>query len=104
MFKSGYADDSIWQGVPEPEPQVAFIVDEPADGEFAVVAHKEVGGHIVADTIYEIDGVWRVQVDDQDDHPELPSAIFSVVVDRRYKVDEVRQAVIKLLENLYNAE
>jgi hypothetical protein len=104
MFKKGYEDESIWQGVPEPEPQVAFIVDEPENGEFTVVAHKEVAGHDVAETIYDIDGVWRVRVDDLDDHPELPSAVFSVVVDRRYKVDEVRQAVIKLLENLYNAE
>ncbi len=97
-------DDKIWQDVPEPEPQVAFIVDETKDQEFTVVAHKEIAGYDVAELLYQIDGVWRVTTEDQDDHEELPSAIFAVTVDRRYSPEDIRKAVVKLLENLYSAE
>jgi ribosomal protein S18 acetylase RimI-like enzyme len=95
-------EPDIWRDVPEPQAQASFIVDPPEEDEFHVVAHKTLAGVDVSETIYDIDGVWRVTTLDEDDYPEsLQSAVFNVVVDRRYKVEDVRQAVIKLLTNLY---
>lgn len=100
----GNGDTDIWRDVPEPQPLAAFIVDPTKGEEFTVVAHKEVGGYDVAATLYGIDGVWRVTILDEDDHPEIQSAVFNVIVDRRYHAEDVRQAAIKLLTNLYAVE
>ncbi len=91
----------IWKDVPEPEQQVPFIVDDVKDFEFTVTAEDEVAGFDVGDMIYLVGGVWRVLIDDQDEDEEVTSVMYRVMVDRRYKPEEVRQAVIKLLENLY---
>lgn len=98
---SDYDMERIWQDVPTPQPQVAFLVDPVQEDEFTVVAHTEVAGFDVGEVLYDIDGVWRVTQVDTDDHPEMQSAVFEVVIDRRYKAEEVREAVIKLLNNLY---
>jgi hypothetical protein len=95
-------ETELWTDVPEPEPQVNFIVDPSVQNEFVVVADKEVIGYDVAEMMYLIDGVWRITVEDTDDSDD-PAAIFNVVADRRYNVEDIRAAVTKLLENLYAA-
>jgi hypothetical protein len=94
-------ETALWATVPEPEQEVNYIVDPIKDNEFTVVADTEVAGYDVAELIYMVGGVWRVTVDDQDDEDQ-PSAVYSVLVDRRFKAESVRDAVSKLLENLYN--
>ncbi len=97
-------ETAIWQGVPETKPQVSFIVDEAQGNEFTVVADKEVAGHDVVEVLYLIDGVWRVTItdmEDEDSNIDNPGLVLTLVLDRRYKADDVRQAVRKLLENLY---
>ncbi len=97
-------ENAIWQGVPDTAPTVNFIVDEAQDDEFTVVTDREVAGYDVIDLIYRIDGVWRVEVKDQEDEDsnvDNPGLVLNVVLDRRYKPDDVRRAVTRLLENLY---
>jgi hypothetical protein len=78
---------AIWQGVPETQPEVNFIVDEPKGNEFTVVTDKEVAGYDVIELIYMLDGVWRVTIQDLEDEDS--------------EQENVQQAVRKLLENLY---
>jgi hypothetical protein len=95
---------AIWQGVPDTEAEVNFIVDEAKGNEFTVVTDKEVAGYDVVELLYMIDGVWRVTIqdtEDEDSDSENPGLILSVILDRRYKAETVRRAVSKLLENLY---
>ncbi len=97
-------ETSIWQGVPETKPEVSFLVDEAKGNEFTVVTDKEVAGYDVIELIYMIDGVWRVTIqdmEDEDSNDENPGLVLTVMLDRRYKPDDVRLAVRKLLENLY---
>jgi hypothetical protein len=94
-------ETEIWQGVPEPTETVNFIVDEPEKDQFTLVCDKEVAGYDVVGLLYLVGGIWRVIIEDQDDDEEVPSIAVRVMVDRRYAVDTVRQAVVKLLENLY---
>ena len=97
-------ENAIWQGVPETAPAVNFIVDEAVEDEFTVVADREVAGYDVIDLMYRIDGVWRIEVkdtEDEDSNVDNPGLVLNVVLDRRYKPDDVRRAVTKLLENLY---
>jgi hypothetical protein len=97
-------ESAIWQGVPETAPAVKFIVDEAHEDEFTVVTDREVAGYDVVDLIYRIDGVWRIEMKDQEDEDsnvDNPGLVLNVVLDRRYKPDDVRRAVSKLLENLY---
>jgi len=95
------AENEIWVGVPERTETVNFIVDEPEKDQFTLVCDKEVAGYDVVGLMYLVGGIWRVIVEDTDDDEEVPSIAARVLVDRRYAVDAVRQAVIKLLENLY---
>lgn len=99
------ADEAaIWQGVPETQPEVNFIVDEAKGNEFTVVTDKEVAGYDVVELIYMLDGVWRVTIqdlEDEDSDDENPGVVLNVILDRRYKAENVQQAVRKLLENLY---
>jgi hypothetical protein len=95
--------DPIWLNVPDPQPEVEFIVDEPKENEFTVICDREIAGYEVTDVMYLINGVWRIGIEDQDD-TENPGVSLIVTVDRRYKVEDVRQAVRKLLENLYSME
>ncbi|HVO41123.1 MAG TPA: hypothetical protein VMT34_00805 [Aggregatilineales bacterium] len=83
-------ESSLWSNVPEPEPSVNFIVDPAQDNEFTVVADKEVAGYDVAELMYLVGGVWRITIEDTDDNSDEPSAVYNVVTDRRYKVDECR--------------
>ena len=97
-------ENAIWQGVPNTKPAVNFLVDEAKDNEFSVVTDREVAGYDVVELIYRIDGVWRVEIEDTEDEDsnfDNPGLVLNVVLDRRYKPDDVRQAVSKLLENLY---
>ena len=96
-------DSVIWQDVPDPQPDVPFIVDEPEENEFSVVCDKEVAEYDVIEMLYLINGIWRITVEDQDD-TDNPALELVIRVDRRYKVEAVRQAVRKLLENLYHTE
>lgn len=94
-------DVDIWQNVPEPQEQQNFIVDELKGNEFTVVVDKVVADTEVIEELYMIGGIWRITVEDQDDDEEVPSLLLNIVLDRRFKAEEVRQAAIKLLENLY---
>ena len=96
-------DGAIWQDVPDPQPDVPFIVDEPEENEFSVVCDKEVAGYDVIEMLYLINGIWRITVEDQDD-TDIPALELVIRIDRRYKVEMVRQATVKLLENLYHSE
>jgi hypothetical protein len=40
-------------------------------------------------------------LEDEDSDQENPGVVLSVILDRRYKPENVQQAVRKLLENLY---
>lgn len=99
-----YEQDEIWQGVPDPDQTVKFIVDPAKDNDFIVVVDREVAGYDVIEMMYMINGVWRVNVEDQDDDEEVPSVILNVTIDRRFNVEQARSAVTKLLENLYAKE
>ena len=95
------SDVDLWLNVPEPQEQQNFIVDALEDNEFTVVVDKVVADVEVIEELYMIGGIWRITVDDQDDDEDVPSLLLKIVVDRRFKPDDVRQAVIKLLENMY---
>ena len=95
------SDVDIWQNVPEPQEQQNFIVDPLKDNEFTVVVDKVVADVEVIEELYMIGGIWHINVDDQDDDEDVPSLLLNIVVDRRFKPDDVRLAVTKLLENLY---
>jgi hypothetical protein len=95
---------AIWQGVPETQPEFNFIVDEPKGNELTVVTDKEVAGYDVIELIYMLDGVWRITIqdlEDEDSDDENPGVVLNVILDRRYKPENVQRAVRKLLENLY---
>jgi len=51
-----------------------------------------------------VGGIWRIVANVTDDDEDVPSMLLEITVDRRFKVDEVRAAVLKLLENLYRLE
>jgi hypothetical protein len=51
-----------------------------------------------------VGGIWRIVANDRDDDEDVPSMLLEITVDPRFKVDEVRAAVLKLLENLYRLE
>ncbi len=107
MFNQPNAPDeaqSAWDGVPEPQAKVPFMVDDPKDGGFTVLAELEVAGLDVSEMIYMVGGVWRVTVEDTDEDEETTSALLNVEIDRRYDANEVRTAVTKLLENLYRLD
>ncbi len=105
MFnRSDYKNSALWEGVPEPVEQTNFIVDEAKDNVFTVLVDQAVAGYEVTEVMYLVGGIWRIVVNDTDDDEEVPSVLLEVHVDRRFKVDEVRSAVVKLLENLYNLE
>lgn len=95
---------NIWQNVPDPQQQKVYIIDEPKENEFTVLVELEVGGYDTLEMLYMINGVWRVNVEDQDDDEETPSALLNITVDRRFSVQEVHAAVTKLIENLYTSE
>ncbi len=95
---------AVWAGVPEPAPQVQFMVDEAKENEFTVLTDTEVADYDVVEMLYMIEGIWRITIEDQDESDELPSLLLGITVDRRYKTEEVRAAVRKLLENLYALE
>jgi hypothetical protein len=99
-----YDQDDVWQGVPDPDQDAKFIVDEAKNHEFTVVVDREVANYDVIEMLYMINGVWRVNVEDQDDDEEIPSVLVLVTVDRRFNVEQTRAAVKKLLENLYAKE
>ncbi|MBX3084931.1 MAG: hypothetical protein KF716_25070 [Anaerolineae bacterium] len=99
-----YEQDEVWQGVPDPDQSAKFIVDAAKENEFTVVVDREVAGFDVIEMMYMINGVWRVNVEDQDDDEEVPSVILNVTIDRRFNVEQARAAVTKLLENLYAKE
>ncbi len=105
MFdKDDSQNSAVWEGVPEPVEQSDFIVDEAKDNVFTVLVDQTVAGYEVTELLYLIGGVWRVVTNDTDDDEEVPSVLLEVTVDRRFKVDEVRAAVIKLLDNLYGLD
>ncbi len=105
MFnRSDYKNSALWDGVPEPVEQNDFIVDEAKDSGFTVLVDQAVAGYDVTELMYLVGGIWRIVVNDTDDDEEVPSVLLEVTVDRRFKVDEVRAAVTKLLENLYSLE
>ena len=99
-----FKNPDLWVDVPEPKEQCNFIVDEAKDNVFTVLVDKSVAGYDVAETIYFVGGIWRIVANDTDDDEDVPSSLLEVTVDRRYKVEEVRAAVTKLLENLYRLE
>jgi len=99
-----YEQDEVWQGVPDPDQSTKFIVDAAKDNEFTVVVDREVAGFDVIEMMYMINGIWRVNVEDQDDDEEVPSVLLNVTIDRRFNVEQARTAVTKLLENLYAKE
>ena len=95
------SDIDIWQNVPEPQEQQNYIVDEVKDNEFTIVVDKIVADQEVIEELYMIGGIWRITVEDQDDDEDVPSLLLNIVVDRRFKAEDVRAAAAKLLENLY---
>jgi hypothetical protein len=99
-----YDEERLWAGVPDPDQTAKFIVDDPKENEFTVVVDREVAGYDVIEMMYMINGIWRVNVEDQDDDEEVPSVVLNVTVDRRFNVAGARQAVTKLLDNLYALE
>ena len=99
-----YEQDEVWQGVPDPDQSTKFIVDAAKENEFTVVVDREVAGFDVIEMMYMINGIWRVNVEDQDDDEEVPSVLLNVTIDRRFNVEQARAAVTKLLENMYAKE
>src|SRR5215510_13151762 len=96
----------IWKDVPEPKQKFPFVVeDAPTEDNsafaFSVTAEQEVAGFDVGDMIYLVGGVWRVIIDDQDEDEETTSVVYRVIVDHRFDPADVRQAVTRLLQNLY---
>src|SRR5262249_9617757 len=96
----------IWENVPEPTQKVPFIIEDVKEEEnttfeFSVTAEQEVAGFDVGDMIYLVGGVWRVIIDDQDEDEETTSVVYRVIVDHRFDPADVRQAVTRLLQNLY---
>ncbi len=102
--RGDYKNPALWVGVPEPLAQSNFIVDEVKENTFTMLVDETVAGYDVAETLYFIGGIWRIVADDTDDDEDMPSVLLEVTVDRRFNVEEVRQAAIKLLENLYSLE
>src|SRR5258708_2946979 len=90
--------------VPEVSQERDFIVDEATDNVFTALVDKKVANHDVAETLYLVGGIWRIVANDTDEDEDVPSMLLEITVDRRFKVDQVRAAVIKLLENLYRLE
>jgi hypothetical protein len=100
-IKPDYENTALWANVPEPTEQVDFIVDEVKDNVFTVLVDREVADYDVAEAMYLIGGIWRITQVDTDDDEDVPSVVLEITVDRRFKAEEVRAAIIKLLENMY---
>ena len=99
-----YENPDLWVNVPEVVQERDFIVDAATDNVFTVLVDENVADYDVAETMYLVGGIWRIVANDTDDDEEVPSVLLEVTVDRRFKADAVREAVIKLLENLYRLE
>jgi hypothetical protein len=99
-----YEEERMWAGVSDPDQTMKFMIDEAKGNEFTVVVDREVAGYDVIEMMYMINGIWRVNVEDQDDDEEVPSVVLNVTVDRRFNVAMARDAVSKLLENLYGMD
>src|SRR5215468_9159445 len=104
MSNDDFKNPDLWVNVPEVVQEHNFIVDEAKDNVFTVLVDQNVANYDVAETLYLVGGIWRIVANDTDDDEEVPSMLLEVTVDRRFKVEEVRAAVTKLLENLYRLE
>ncbi len=102
--KRGYSAPELWVDVPEVVQERNFIVDEAKDNVFTALVDQKVANYDVAETLYLLGGIWRIVANDRDDDEDVPSMLLEITVDQRFKVDQVRAAVIKLLENLYRME
>jgi hypothetical protein len=104
VSRSDFKNPDLWVNVPEVIQERDFIVDEAKDNVFTVLVDQNVADYDVAEAMYLVGGIWRIVANDTDDDEEVPSMLLEVTVDRRFKVEEVRTAVTKLLENLYRLE